>query len=88
MPPTTFYGNQKQPLNHCTQGEIHQFLKFVVHLGVIQVTLRETNSQFAPENRLVSQKERIVFQLPTIHEFRCKLAVSFREGILVGFKNL
>ena len=40
--------------------------------------LPKTN--IAPENR-PSQKEKIVFQFqPSI--FRCKLAVSFREGIL------
>ena len=38
----------------------------------------QTNSKFAPENMpKLSRKETILFQ-PSI--FRCKLAVSFREG--------
>ena len=47
----------------------------VIIWNIISNTLPETN-QNAPENR-PSQKETIVFQ-PSI--FRCKLAVSFREG--------
>ena len=41
-----------------------------------RITLPETNSKFAPENRS-SQKERIVFQ-PSI--FRCELLVSPEKG--------
>jgi len=42
----------------------------------------ETNGKFAPENRTFASKrkgERLVNHL----FFRCKLAVSFREGILI-----
>ena len=45
-------------------------------MGGVGGTLPKTNI-FAPENRPKRQKERIVFQ-PSI--FRCKLAVSFRDG--------
>ncbi len=43
------------------------------------LTLPETNSKFAPENRPSQKGNEKVFQ-PSI--VRCKLAVNFREGII------
>ena len=53
----------------------------IIIIIIIIITLPKT--KIAPENRPGSRKESIEFQASI---FRCKLAVSFREGILVAHK--
>ena len=48
-------------------------------------TLPQTNSQFAPENRPFAPKGKDHLNQPSI--FRCKLAVSFREGMAEDSKG-
>ena len=54
--------------------------------GKMLYTLPETNNKFAPENRPFAREgSGIIFQ-PSI--FRCKLAVSFREGIYLDNESI
>ena len=56
--------------------EVYELQKFA------EMTLPETNSEFAPKNRPKCPKKVSLLFLPSI--FRGELAVSFREGICLG----
>ena len=82
--PTTFYGNQKQPLTRVGFVKIHKSLEVEKPIEVLffwEILSPKTNGIFAPENRPKAQK-RNESHLPSIH-FHVQFA-SFWEGTWIN----